>query len=84
MRNPEEFKKQAELKNITFWPSHPCAICGVVVGTEIDNGQASYRSSCGCASSPNHSHGWEYVAERYNRQTNLDAIKRMDSFWGFE
>ena len=83
MRNPEEFKQQAKEKNITFWPSHECAICGVEVGTEIKDGQASYRSSCGCAHSPNHSHGWEHVAERYNMQEHPEVIANMDKFWGF-
>lgn len=84
MRDPKEFKLQAELKNITYWPSHDCAICGKSVGTEIVNGEASYRSACGCAWSPNHSHGWENVAERYNMQSNPVVIKRMDEFWGFD
>lgn len=84
MRTPEEFKRQAELKGISYWPAHDCSICGVSVGTEIENGQASYRSACGCSWSPNHSYGWEFVAERYNMQSNPDVIKRMDEFWGFE
>jgi len=84
MRTAEEFKQQAELKGIIYWPSHDCFFCGVSVGTEIRNGEASYRSACDCAWSPNHSHGWEKVAERYNRQTNPDVIKRMNEFWGFD
>lgn len=83
MKTPEEFKKQAKLKEITFWKSHNCGICDVEVGTEIENGEASYRSACGCAWSPNHSYGWNYVAERYNRQTNEDVITEMNKFWGF-
>lgn len=83
MRKGIEFKKQAELKGITFWESHACSICNVLVGTEIENGEASYRSACGCASSPNHSHGWDKVAERYNMQTNEKVISDMDDFWGF-
>ena len=84
MRAPEEFKKQAELENITYWTSNDCSMCGVSVGTEIRNGEASYRSACDCAWSQNHSHGLEKVAERYNMQTNADVIKRMDEFWGFK
>lgn len=84
MRTPEEFKKQAELKGITFWKSHNCSICGVGVGTEIENGEASYRSACDCAWSENHSHGWDKVAERYNMQSHPDVIKRMNEFWGFD
>lgn len=84
MKTPEEFKKQAELKQITYWPSHDCSICHVSVGTEINNGEPSYRSACDCGWSPNHSHGWENVADRYNRQTNLDVIKKMNVFWGFD
>lgn len=83
MKTGEEFKLQAELKGITFWKSHDCSICGVDVGTEIENGEASYRSACGCAYSPNHSHGWGYVAEQYNRETNEKVIGEMDEFWGF-
>lgn len=83
MRTPEEFKKQAELKGITYWPSHDCSICGESVGTEIENGEASYRSACRCAWSPNHSQGWEHVAEKYNTQTHPDVIREMDDFWGF-
>jgi len=84
MKTAEDFKKQAELKNITFWESHKCGICGVPVGTEIENGEASYRSACDCGWSPNHSHGWDNVAKRYNMQTNEKVIKQMDAFWGFE
>lgn len=84
MRKPEEFKQQSEKNGITFWKSHECSICGAEVGTEIINGEPSYRSACRCAWSPNHSYGWDKVAERYNMQTNPDVIKRMDEFWGFE
>jgi len=84
MRIAEEFKKQAELKGITYWHAHNCSICGESVGTEIVNGEASFRSACGCAYEPNHSHGWEHIAERYNMQSNVDVIKRMDEFWGFD
>jgi hypothetical protein len=84
MKSAEDFKRQAEVKGITFWESHKCSVCGVPVGTEIQNGEAFYRSSCDCGWNPNHSHGWEHVAERYNRQTNKDVIKKMNEFWGFE
>jgi len=84
MRTPEEFKRQAEVKEITFWPLHDCSMCGATVGTEIRYGQASYNSSCGCGSSPNHSPGWESVAERYNMQRDEDVIAAMDEFWGFD
>ena len=84
MKEPEEFKIQAELNNITYWPSHNCSICHKSVGTEIVNGEPSYRSACRCGWSPNHSHGWEYVAQKYNMQSNKDVIKRMDKFWGFD
>ena len=84
MKTAEEFKEQARLHNITYWASHDCSICGVSVGTEIENGEASYRSACGCASSPNHSHGWSDVAERYNMQTNPDVIESMNKFWKFK
>ena len=84
MKTAEDFKRQAAKKGITFWESHKCSFCGVPVGTEIKNGEASYRSACGCAWSPNHSHGWEHVAERYNMQTNENVIREMDTFWGFE
>lgn len=83
MRTPEEFQRQAKLKNITYWKSHDCVICGVAVGTEIKNGIPSYNSSCSCAQSPNHNFGWEFVAERYNIQRAETVIKRMDEFWGF-
>lgn len=82
-RKPEEFRLQAALLNIVFWPSHLCTICRVAVGTEIKNGEASYRSSCDCGSEPNHSHGWEHVADRYNMQNDPAVIKEMDEFWGF-
>lgn len=83
MKLPIDFERQAKLKNITWWKSHECSICGAPVGTEIVNGQASYRSACGCAWSPNHSYGWDHVAERYNIQNNPDVIARMNEFWGF-
>jgi hypothetical protein len=54
MRTPEEFKRQAEVKEITFWPSHDCSMCGATVGTEIRDGKASYNSSCGCGATLNH------------------------------
>lgn len=66
MKTPEEFKKQASLKGINYWPSHNCSMCGESVGTEIYDGQASYRSSYGCSWTPNHNYGWEKVTERYN------------------
>lgn len=84
MKTPEQFKEQAEKLKITYWPSHDCSICGVSVGTEIHNGEPSYRSSCNCGSSPNHSHGWQKVADRYNMQTHPDIIKEMNEFWGFD
>jgi|AntDeeMinimDraft_5_1070356.scaffolds.fasta_scaffold03970_6 hypothetical protein len=83
MKTAEQFKNQAELKGITFWESHKCGLCGAPVGTEIKNGEASYNSSCGCGQSPNHSHGWDNVADRYNMQSNEDVITKMDEFWGF-
>ena len=84
MKTGLEFETQAELKGITFWKSHDCSICGVSVGTEITSGEASYRSACGCGWSENHSHGWDKVAERYNRQTNEKVISDMNDFWGFD
>jgi hypothetical protein len=84
MRTPEEFKRQAQKMDITYWPSHKCCICNMMVGTEINGGEPSYNSSCGCVTTENHSYGWEYVAERYNIQSSPIVIQKMDEFWGFE
>ncbi len=85
-RTPEEFKEQARLLNITFWENHKCSICNTPVGYEFKNGESSYNSNCSCVNytSPNHSHGWQEVANSYNLQSHPDVIKKMDKFWGFK
>lgn len=84
MKTGIEFKKQAELKGITEWPSHPCSICGVWVGFEFYYGRPYFRSSCGCAWSELQKRTWDDVAGAYNIQEDPDVIAEMDEFWGFD
>jgi hypothetical protein len=88
MRTEEEFKKQVEVKEITFWPHHDCSICGYVCGYHFKNGHVGYDNGCYCTG---RSYGenitsrtWSDLAEAYNIQTHPEVISEMDEFWGFE
>lgn len=48
MKTPEEFKKQSEIKNITFWGIHNCSMCNYLCGFVFQDGLVYYDSGCDC------------------------------------
>lgn len=85
MRTAEEFKNSAKLHDIKKWDSHPCSLCGYVVGYIFPDGKVYYDNGCNCMrhAPPPTARTWEDVAEHYNMQTHPDVIKKMDEFWKF-
>jgi len=85
MKTADEFKVQAEKKEITGWDSHGCSLCGYVVGYKFKDGHVGYDNGCDCTGGQNvRMSSWEEVAESYNMQSNENVIRKMNEFWGFE
>lgn len=84
MKTPEDFKKAAELKKITFWLVHNCSICEYPCGYIIRNNDVLYDSGCYCVNYINEQPtSWEDLAGFYNMQKYPDYIEEMNKFWGF-
>lgn len=83
-RTIQEFQRQAELKQIKFWPIHKCSICGYQCGFIFQAEGVYYDNGCTCIYYPPSQREWADVAEHYNLQTDPRGIAEMDHFWGFE
>lgn len=85
IRKPEEFQRHAIDHNITRWPHHDCAICGVWTAFIFADGEVFYDSACACSDFDSYPHPrtWLDIAQHYNIQTNPNVIAQMDAFWHF-
>ena len=86
MRDPVEFKEQAEKVGITRWEFRGCSMCDYPLNFQFINGKVYVDTGCYCVtySTPLTEVSWETVASFYNQQTNLEAIQKMDIFWNFD
>lgn len=79
--------REAVLKaRITFVPSHPCSICGHVVGYVIEDGDLFYDSNCGCGSyeSPLRPTHWAEAADYINCQPTAEIRCKVAKSFGLE
>ncbi len=81
---PEDFKQQAKLKDITFWPIRHCLICDYTLAYHLSEHNIFFDTACFCVKGLNIEQGsWDMVAERYNIQDHPSIINEMNKFWGF-
>lgn len=86
MKTAQEFKQQAETKNITEWHIHTCSLCGFHCKYVFTSNAVFYNSGCDCMRGPYNiqPRNWERVADHYNMQNQPEVIKKYNEFWGFE
>jgi hypothetical protein len=82
-RTADEFRRQAKAKALWRWVVHRCAVCGYPHGFRFTDDRVAYDGGCLCAPQPVREADWHEVADHYNLQTDPDAIRRDDEFWGF-
>ncbi len=85
-RTPNEFREAVEQREITFWPTHPCSMCGYQCGYVFASMSVGYDRGCYCTGGGDRveRRTWREVADHYNMQSSPAVIAKMDLFWGFD
>lgn len=69
------------------WIVHHCSFCNYPCGYIFcdNNEYVGYDRGCYCTNRTNiREVSWNNLSDFYNKQTNVDVIKKMDEFWGFK
>lgn len=87
MKTAEDFKQAAIITNPIKFHCHRCSMCGYPCGYVFspDYEHVGYDAGCDCTKryivNPS---SYEDIANHYNMQKNVEHIKKMDEFWGFQ
>lgn len=79
-----DFQLAAAARQIAWWPTRACSLCGYPCGYSCFAAYVIYDAGCYCTNRDGGElRSWSDVADFYNLQTAASVIADMDAFWGF-
>jgi hypothetical protein len=87
VKTADEMRKQAMLMRIDYWYMRDCSLCGYPLAYLFfqDPHEVIFDAGCDCVRNmKKYVKSWDTIADQYNSQIDLNVIKNMNDFWGFD